>query len=593
MNTADDYLFENANKPMYSEENSKFLQKRMVFVNDVSGGSGNYPSNSVEISTSVLTNSALWCGYGEDEACIEIPVVLAMHPVDVPHQVTTAGIHNVRNWEDCKNVFQLEQYHNLISGGISIQYNNTQISQKIPFHHRMITWKLISEANILEKEKNSAFYGEFDSGTPFIVNNNVYNNIINDTTEEFHTDSSPQFNVGASKRIEQTNNASVSDTWYTDSQTFKQRCYMDFTQTFLGDKTKPDTITAITAEEFQKKMQTYVKYYIAKIRLKDLSSFLAQSNLVRGSFLTLKFNFNSVKTKLKLNHHATEPYFSLSDNQIIGEQNPSMVANSLSGLGLKIPTESKHIVTGENQQHCEYMLEMNVGKLSTTPAGFSSQQTFTHPIIQGCRLAVPTYTFSPLSLKNYLALNSQPRLISYEEAVCYTFDVAAGASVNQLLSSSIINAKYLLMVPTLTAQTINTNVLPEHSPFLPCSLPCAPYWLPEDFQLHIASTPQFQSPLNTKDDFLRNSCELLDYNALQGNRLAGLTSNLVTKNNHLPLYNYLLFNLTNRLSSENNIPKSISVSFRSPYKYNIKLTCYIVFSKEAAIEVETGRLIPM
>ena len=74
------------------------------------------------------------------------------------------------------------------------------------------------------------------------------------------------------------------------------------------------------------------------------------------------------------------------------------------------------------------------------------------------------------------------------------------------------------MVPTLTGQTVNRNILPEHSPFLPCSLPYCPYWIPEDFQLHIVSIPQFQSPLNTKDDFLRHNIELLEYNALQGNK---------------------------------------------------------------------------
>ena len=175
----------------------------------------------------------------------------------------------------------------------------------------------------------------------------------------------------------------------------------------------------------------------------------------------------------------------------------------------------------------------------------------------------------------------------------YQFDVAAGSQINQLLSSSIVNAKYLLMVPTLSAQAINSNILPENSPLLPCSLPCAPYFLPEDFQLHIASTPQYQSPLNTKEDFLRNNCELFTYNALQGNSLPGLTSNLVTKHNHLTLYNYILCNLQHKLPSDKNVPKSISVSFRSQYKYNIKMTCYIVYSKEAAVEVETGRLLAL
>ena len=35
--------------------------------------------------------------------------------------------------------------------------------------------KDISEANILEKDKNAGFYGEFDTATPFVSNNNVYN----------------------------------------------------------------------------------------------------------------------------------------------------------------------------------------------------------------------------------------------------------------------------------------------------------------------------------------------------------------------------------------------------------------------------------
>merc|ERR1712146_491822 len=153
MNTSDDYLFENANKPQYNDKTSKFLQKRMVFVNDVN--QGNFPSNTCEISTSVLTNSSLWVGYGEDTACIEIPVVVAMSPSDVPHQTATTGVHDLRDWTNCDDVFQLEQFHNIISGGISIQYNNSTISQKIPFHHKMISWKLISEANVLEQRKNA------------------------------------------------------------------------------------------------------------------------------------------------------------------------------------------------------------------------------------------------------------------------------------------------------------------------------------------------------------------------------------------------------------------------------------------------------
>merc|ERR1712146_170450 len=129
-----------------------------------------------------------------------------MHPVDVPIQRTTTGIHASRDWESCQDVFQVEQFHNLISGGISIQYNNTQVSQKIPFHHKMISWKLISEANVLEKEKNASFYGDFDTGIPVIFQNNVCNNYMGLNTSNFNSESSATTNIGASKRIEQTKN---------------------------------------------------------------------------------------------------------------------------------------------------------------------------------------------------------------------------------------------------------------------------------------------------------------------------------------------------------------------------------------------------
>ena len=109
-------------------------------------------------------------------------------------------------------------------------------------------------------------------------------------SQNLHSTSSNYVNEGASKRIEQTRNAD-ENVWYDDLDTYKNRTYVDFTQTRQGDLVKPNAIADTTATqlEFTNKMQTYIKYYIAKIRLKDLSSFLAQSNLVRGSFLTLKF----------------------------------------------------------------------------------------------------------------------------------------------------------------------------------------------------------------------------------------------------------------------------------------------------------------
>ena len=164
MNSADDHVYENAGKPVYDDNTSKFLQKRMVYVNDISGGSGNYPSNSVEISTQVLTNSSLWCDFSDDQCVIEIPVVLAMHPVGIPLQTTDTNesINAERDWE-ASDVFQLEQFHNLISGGISLQYNNTQVEQRIPHLHRLVTWKLISEANALEKEKNASKWSSINS----------------------------------------------------------------------------------------------------------------------------------------------------------------------------------------------------------------------------------------------------------------------------------------------------------------------------------------------------------------------------------------------------------------------------------------------
>ena len=58
-----------------------------------------------------------------------------------------------------------------------------------------------------------------------------------------------------------------------------------------------------------------------------------------------------------------------------------MIANLAGGLGANIPTESLNLTTGAEQAFRDYMLEMNVGRLTCNLTGFTSQQTFSHPLI--------------------------------------------------------------------------------------------------------------------------------------------------------------------------------------------------------------------
>ena len=149
MNSADDIFLENSTKPLYDDEVSKFLQKRMVYVNSTST---EYPSNQGELSTSVLTNSALWCGYGSDDCVIQMPIVMTMYPNHCAVQRDTTDVYEL-DWKDidAATCFSLGQSHELISS-LSIQYNNTEIETRIPSHAKLITYKLITDSTRATRE---------------------------------------------------------------------------------------------------------------------------------------------------------------------------------------------------------------------------------------------------------------------------------------------------------------------------------------------------------------------------------------------------------------------------------------------------------
>lgn len=159
-----------------------------------------------------------------------------------------------------------------------------------------------------------------------------------------------------------------------------------------------------------------------------------------------------------------------------------------------------------------------------------------------------------------------------------------------MISSGIVNSRYLLMVPSLQASENGVDkVLPEHSSLYPCSSPAAPHFIPTNFQISVAGSPLFTTPLNSLDEYLEN--DVFSFNSINGNLSTGLTSNTITRENWMEANNYLCFDLSRRLPSEDSLPKSIAVSFSNTYNKDIKMTCFIVYEKQTSIDVETGRLL--
>ena len=131
------------------------------------------------------------------------------------------------------------------------------------------------------------------------------------------------------------------------------------------------------------------------------------------------------------NYNGGVPYWSIDKNVVVGSSNPLLIADLKNddSIGKNIPSSSFSVAADPvYQDTCKYGLEMGIGNLTITPMGYSSAQTYTHPIIQTSRLAVPVYQFSPLELKNYLSLNSSPRRIVYEEGTMFQFTISKKAT---------------------------------------------------------------------------------------------------------------------------------------------------------------------
>ncbi len=605
---ADSFVYEQAGKNTVSDQNNPFLNKRIVYVNDQMNG--NYPSNQMELHTQILTNSALWCDYSN--AYLEVPVVVAFYPKN--NYAFQNGKEVSFDDSSILDSFQLEQNFNLIAD-YQLAYNNTIISQRLPLCNKHIKFKLITETNILEREKNEDQYGALDTPVHYQdvfdkqgLSNNVWG--LDGLNENDIDIRGNVVNSGASRRAQ--NLVDVNDTilneFYDSPELVLNQSYIPYGCTkegnqFLASDKRYNTADNLattnassntnydfTVDNSKKASAVHLKYYLAQIPMKDLSSFLSQMSLVRGSFLSLKLQWNTAIMELTANYNGGLPYWSIDKNVVVGSSNPLLIADlrNEDSIGKNIPSSSFTMATDPVYQDiCKYGLEMGVGSLTITPMGYTSSQTYTHPIIQTSRLAVPVYQFSPLELKNYLSLNSSPRRIVYEEGTMFQFTINKNATFNQLINSGVINSRYLLIVPTLT-QNENKNILVEHSPFYPCGSPGAPAFIFQDFQVSIAGTPLFTTPLSSLDDFLYH--DVFAYNALNGNMTRGLTSNRITKNSWKRCDNYLLIDLTKRLPSEDLLPKSISINGKSNYNKDITLTCYTMYEKVASIDIETGRL---
>jgi hypothetical protein len=212
--------------------------------------------------------------------------------------------------------------------------------------------------------------------------------------------------------------------------------------------------------------------------------------------------------------------------------------------------------------------------------------------VNSCRLYVNAYTYQP-SIELSI-LKSPITKFSYNDVITFEIKNINGA-FNSVISNGTIGIQSILLVPTIAAKSgavsdSNTHLYPQYqSPFDTSPGTTAPYVALSDLNIMIAG------------ENLLISNQLYDYEQYQSELSDASLHGLISEAMFRSSYRYYYFNCSRKALSQDNVPKSITVSGSvvgastgvAPNIVNetINLLCFVFHKKTLSLDTVTGKLI--
>jgi hypothetical protein len=347
---------------------------------------------------------------------------------------------------------------------------------------------------------------------------------------------------------------------------------------------------------------TVAWYILAKIRGKDISDFLDKLGLVKGAFLRFQMNLQTASHRIEYQRRAAgQLAVSSISNSVSNGCSPILYASSQTGQGSNAIRTAAGAAIGGAAGVRRFDLQLSLVRLNGTG--------ITHPALTQVRLYVPIYQLSPPMEQQLLSLNRTKKIV-YRDIMQYQVDVEGTMTFNTLLSNGVINPKTLIILPmiraaasslTATPSTGNISGYVHNAGNAPARVVPCPTW-----QSPFTTEPATSSPLtaltdlqilvsgqtiwseNQRYDFQQYVQELSSINSINGNLISGLTSGLISEDDWSYMYRAYVCDLSRRLESENEVPKSLQISGKNCSFQPITLFCFVEYEKNITIDVVSG-----
>jgi hypothetical protein len=477
-------------------------------------------NGQIVFNLSSLGQTQKWLSY--QEAYIQVPYVVSMksNNVDITTKVNS-------------KIVSPKDFFGQIIDSISVEVNGRTVHQQQSFNNVHSYFKFLTSADYSYLVKNSSSSGiYFDTNdeknkttaASSLAPAGVY---VNNASNSVILRNSEIISTGNTKSLDTSSLTSVINSggsFYTAEGTAENRIY----------------------------------YWVimSLIKLSDITDFFNKLPICKTTDIRLLLNYNSTTVNITLDAAGTI-------------------------------TASSVIQTSSNT--CPYTIQM------ATPIDVATSLTFhsgvmktTHGTpglaLNACRLYVPVYEIDPATALNMIKLKPTTT-VNYNDV--YTFQItnkAAKTDVVETISTGIVNAKYIWVLPF--PSPISPNTLPEwQNPYDTAPATTSNIIL-DSFQVQLAGRNVFRA--DVKYDYNMFMDELSKINALEGNNNNSMTSGLIRQYQFQNSHRIYVADLSRHNQSDSLISKSIVVSFKNAGAVPVSCLVFVAYGRSVALDTATG-----
>lgn len=528
------------------QDNSALFQsKRWTYVTDSSSNNGNF-NGQIQFDLNTLSSQSSW-------------VDLSQGVIRFPVKITA----NVEEAEALTSVSEFSAtiqngFHNFIDS-VQIVLNSSTIQTSQIFENINTSFKLLTTCSADELNKWGPTIGLAvdkytvkNDGTALTALDNVPLATI--VTPLAGVSYPPLNNTGYKTRAEFLNSSSATTTLMGAV----------LTNPSLNGKgsVQVDKVGAVANTD------RFVAFYLATVRLRDISDALAKMPLISNLKGYIFLNYSSAKSVYTSTLTTGIVKTAISNTALYGRVQPAMI--------------DKASMNGAADKKITFTCEVS-GTKSLTLTNATPAQT-------NATLVVPYYVPSP-EVDRVL---TQKKTIRYNERFVTVVDIAKTSSVNVTLTPGVSNPRRIVMLPILTGTGTSAGTVadmasqPELSPFdIAGRGGSSPFAGLRNLQVLVANQPMFQSPVDYDYDIFCNEVAQMGIDGgLNHEQNSGLLNQTTWNQNH----RFYTVDIGRRINADDGASKSIQLSVFNPCNAPMKLICHIWYEREIIVDTALGQI---